>query len=220
MLTYDPIFNAFFPRAKEITMAKEGHAVEITTGVVQGLLKAAARAQSKWGHSFTLSDAVEFANVLANTRLTKPLIMDGVQRSIEDHLPQVLLESKWWQVAQYDIVKMTHAQQCGPGELFLSLLHSKTQLYNGGTMPGDYSYGDSRDRWSNVEVKSGSTNFFLVEQRAKYQARGVDEFISLKFCGKGKQPSKHLNTMYRGFPIEWLFDERYVYVDGNKVKMK
>lgn len=220
MLTYDPVFNAFFPRAKEMTMSKEQHAVEVSTGVTQGLLKASTRAQSLWGETFSLNEAVEFANVLANARLTKPLIMDGVERSIEEHLPQALLESKWWQLAQYHIVKMTHAQQCGPGEVFLSLLHDKTQLYNGSTMPGDYGYGDSRNRWTNVEVKSGDTNFFQVEQGAKLRDRGVDQFISLKFCGSGKKPSKYATTMYRGFPIEWLFDERYAYVDGDKLKIK
>lgn len=219
MKTYDPVFNAFFPRAKEIS-TKDQHAVEISTGVTQGLLKATARAQLLWNHTFTLDDAVEFASLLADARLVKPLIMDGAQRPLEEHLPLQLLESRWWQLAQYHVAKMTHAQQCGPGELFLSLLHAKTELYNGGTKPGDFCYGDSRNRWFNVEVKSGDTNFFQVKQRAMYQARGVDQFISLNFCGDGKKPTKHPTTTYRGFPIEWLFDEQYAYIDGDKVKMR
>lgn len=219
MHTYDPVFNTFFDRAVEIS-EKKPHAVEITTGVAQSLLKASARALTMWKRSFTLDEAVEIANILANARLIKPLIMDGVQRPLEEHLPPELLNSEWWQLAQHPIVKMTHAQQCGPGELFLSLLHHKTQLYNGSTAPGDFCYGDSRNRWFNVEVKSGSTNFFLVKQRDLYQKRGVNQFISLNFCGDGKKPTKHSTTMYRGFPIEWLFDEQYAYVDGDKVKMR
>lgn len=219
MKTHDPIFNTFFHRAVEIS-TKQPHAVEITTGVTQALLKASARALSMWKRSFSLSEAIDIANILANARLTKPLIMDGVERPLEEHLPPELLNSEWWQLAQHPIVKMTHAQQCGPGELFLSLLHHKTQLYNGSTMPGDFSYGDSRNRWFNVEVKSGDTNFFGVSQGRQYHDRGVDQFISLKFCGDGKKPTKHTTTMYKGFPIEWLFDEQYAYIDGDKIRMK
>ncbi len=223
-MAYSEVINTFLSRAWDITVSDK-HAFEVCCGLDTALHKAEWNAKTLWGEQITVEEKIEFTEILIRSRFTSPLVLDGQYRKLEDHLPAELVNHKIWKLSEHYIAKMTHAQQCGPGELFLAMMYNQSTLYNSGTCPGDYGYFTEDDIKRNVEVKSHTSQMFLQSQAFGYKSRGVDDFLSLKFRGEGKRPTTHRYTMYRGFPIDILFDDRYSYVfegtDGKKhIKLK
>lgn len=218
IMSYSNVINTYLSRAQEFAVSDK-HAFEVCCGVDTALMKSEWNAKTLWNERVTEDEKVEFTDILTRARYTTPLILDGTYRFLEDHLPAELINHKIWKLSEHYVVRMTHAQQCGPGESFLAMLYSHSILYNSGTCPGDYGHF-VKEMKRNVEVKSHTSQMFLQSQYFGYRDRGVHDFISLKFRGDGKKPSTHTHTMYRGFPIDRLFDEQYSYVvetaDGKK----
>lgn len=213
MIVDDPLSKIFAEVSDRITGGKKN---TLFSMLINNEFCGAIRKTCRWmvtnDYDVTDSELIHLAEMVAAARQRMPLINDGKQHFLNDHLPEELVNDRLWRLqGEHHIMSMRLAKpQIGPGEPFIASIIPDAYLTNAGGNVGDVIYDGGI-----LELKTSSTNHIKDHHLEKYIKHNVHILsISSVSVSFGAQQAKR--TRYKMFAAKDYLD--HMYVAGDSVK--